>query len=62
MPLISQWIQTQHTLVSLSLKGTKKQHVLKSISHILIIQRDSFTMSRFCVERFSLDAVTGRLK
>ncbi|XP_026109859.1 NACHT, LRR and PYD domains-containing protein 3-like [Carassius auratus] len=51
MHVISHWIQTQHTLVSLCLQGTRKQSVRERISHILIIQTGLRTVSRFCVER-----------
>ncbi len=61
MPVISHWIQTQQTLNSFCLMRTRRSHMWKIVSRILIIQRDLMMLLRFCVLRVWLDAVTGRL-
>ncbi len=59
--MISHWIQTQQTLVSLCLRGTEGWRLWIRSRRILIIQTDLISILRFCVERVWLDIATGRL-
>ncbi len=59
--MISHWLQTRHTIISLFYRATKSCYIIQNRCHILIIQRDLTAFSRFCVKSICLEAVTGRL-
>ena len=61
IPVSSHWTPTQRMNASVCLRGTERWPVWERSSHILIIQRDLSTGSKFCAERVCLSAVTGRL-
>ncbi len=59
IPISSLWIWTQWINISVCLRETEWLLTLAQSSCILIIQTDLMVCVRCCVERVSVDAVTG---